>query len=120
MESIYTIRNEQFDRKQRNRRKDILFQKRGEKEKKEDGDTKGSQGRNELAIENNRLGYVFRRDTSFPCIHLGTSFPTPRDHQHHLLRITAVLALGLHTVCRQFHVSARVERLFDKTEAWAR
>lgn len=62
-------------------------------------------------------------DTSFvvihpylpsPSIHLGTSFPTPRDHQHHLLRITAVLALGLHTVCRQFHVSARVERLSDK------
>lgn len=108
-----------------NQKKEVLFQKR--EGKKEAGRYKGKLGRNELAIENNRLGYVFRRDTSlpsFPCIQhppLGTSFPTPRDHQHHLLRITAVLALGLHTVCRQFHVSARVERLFDNNaEAWSR
>lgn len=59
-----------------NQKKEVLFQKR--EGKKEAGRYKGKLGRNELAIENNRLGYVFRRDTSlpsFPCIHhLGPVF----------------------------------------------
>ena len=74
---VESIRKEQFGKEKGAKQtvvarrieseKRVLFQK-GEERRKEirEGDTKGSQGRNELSIENNRLGYVFRRDTSLP------------------------------------------------------